>query len=45
MLDEQFLLRHRIDFVAVEEGIALDPSCSKVRVKGYEHLRELGTSE
>lgn len=42
VLDEQFLLRHRIDFVAVEEGISLDPACDKVRVKGYEYLRELG---
>jgi cytidyltransferase-like protein len=41
-LDAEFLLAHRIDVVAVEEGISLDPACSEARYQAYEALKGLG---
>lgn len=42
LLDAEFLLAHRIDVVAVEEGISLDPGCSEARYLAYETLKGLG---
>ncbi|KII87425.1 hypothetical protein PLICRDRAFT_163538 [Plicaturopsis crispa FD-325 SS-3] len=41
-LDEQFIQRRRIDYVAVDEGASVDPSCGKCRVQGYDAIKRLG---
>ena len=40
--DEHLLRQKQIDFVAVEEGITVDPQCHKVRLRGYDTLKKLG---
>ncbi|KAJ7504458.1 cholinephosphate cytidylyltransferase [Mycena galericulata] len=42
-LDAPFLLRHKIDYVAIEEGATVDPAYDKLRVKGYDDLKRNGT--
>ncbi|KAJ7720566.1 cholinephosphate cytidylyltransferase [Mycena maculata] len=42
-LDAAFLLRHKIDYVAIEEGATVDPAYHKLRVKGYDDLKRNGT--
>jgi len=41
-LDEEYLKRHRIDYVAVEEGSTVDPTWDKIRLKGYDVLKGAG---
>lgn len=41
-LDPQFLRRKQIDYVAVEEGITVDPKCDKIRLRGYDELKRIG---
>jgi len=42
-LGAPFLLRHKIDYVAIEEGATVDPAYDKLRVKGYDDLKRNGT--
>ena len=42
VLDENFLARNRIDYVAVEEGSSVDPAISKERLAGYDLVKSLG---
>ncbi|KAJ6518734.1 cholinephosphate cytidylyltransferase [Mycena sanguinolenta] len=41
-LDTQFLVQHKIDYVAVEEGVTVDPSYDKLRLKGYDEIKRNG---
>ncbi|KAJ7252732.1 cholinephosphate cytidylyltransferase [Mycena haematopus] len=41
-LDTQFLVEHKIDYVAVEEGATVDPSYNKLRLKGYDEMKRNG---
>jgi len=41
-VDEAFIQENRIDYVAVEEGISVDPAYDMVRVKAYDTLKKLG---
>ncbi|KAJ7115893.1 cholinephosphate cytidylyltransferase [Mycena epipterygia] len=41
-LDAPFLLRHKIDYVAIEEGATVDPAYDKLRVKGYDEMKRNG---
>ncbi|PBK99209.1 Nucleotidylyl transferase [Armillaria gallica] len=41
-VDEQLLSRRRIDYVAIDEGITVDPKYDTVRVKGYDEVKKLG---
>ena len=41
-IDEAFLSRRRIDYVAFEEGATVDPKYDSVRVKGYDEVKHLG---
>ncbi|KAJ6591646.1 cholinephosphate cytidylyltransferase [Mycena vulgaris] len=41
-LDAPFLQRHRIDYVAVEEGATVDPAYDKLRLKGYDEMKRNG---
>ncbi|KAH8115133.1 hypothetical protein DFH11DRAFT_147640 [Phellopilus nigrolimitatus] len=42
VLDETFLVRNRIDYVAVEEGSSVDPAVSKARLAGYDLVKSIG---
>lgn len=42
-LDSSFIKGHSIDYVAVEEGVTVDPRVDKARLKGYDSLKALGT--
>ncbi|KAJ7077825.1 cholinephosphate cytidylyltransferase [Mycena belliarum] len=42
-LDTPFLQRHRIDYVAVEEGATVDPAYDKRRLKGYDEMKRNGS--
>ncbi|THH08766.1 hypothetical protein EW145_g2482 [Phellinidium pouzarii] len=42
VLDETFLHRNRIDYVAVEEGSSVDPAVSKARLAGYDLVKSIG---
>ncbi|KAJ7334066.1 cholinephosphate cytidylyltransferase [Mycena albidolilacea] len=39
-LDPEFLVRHKIDYVAIEAGATVDPSYDKLRLKGYDELKK-----
>ncbi|KAF9782473.1 hypothetical protein BJ322DRAFT_1144235 [Thelephora terrestris] len=41
-LDEEYLKRYNIDYVAVEEGSTVDPTWDKTRLKGYDVLKGAG---
>jgi len=41
-LSATFLDRKHIDFVAIDEGTSVDPTCGKGRVKGYDELKKHG---
>ncbi|KAF7356656.1 Nucleotidylyl transferase [Mycena venus] len=41
-LDTQFLVQHKIDYVAIEEGATVDPSFDKLRLKGYDEMKKNG---
>ncbi|KAJ6581425.1 hypothetical protein B0H19DRAFT_928995 [Mycena capillaripes] len=41
-LDASFLVRHKIDYVAVEEGATVDPTYDKLRLKGYDEMKKNG---
>lgn len=43
-LNEEFLKRHRIDYVAIEEGASVDPTVSKAQLTGYDRMKGLGAS-
>lgn len=42
VLSEDFLTRHRIDYVALEEGSSVDPAISKARLAGYDLVKSIG---
>ncbi|KAF9531786.1 hypothetical protein CPB83DRAFT_808913 [Crepidotus variabilis] len=37
-----FLNQRRIDFVAIDEGSSVDPTCDKARLRGYDELKKRG---
>ncbi|KAJ3514986.1 hypothetical protein NLJ89_g2043 [Agrocybe chaxingu] len=41
-LTPKFLEGKGIDFVAIDEGTSVDPSCDKIRVRGYDELKKHG---
>ncbi|KAJ7180601.1 cholinephosphate cytidylyltransferase [Mycena filopes] len=41
-LDTAFLLRHKIDYVAVQEGATVDPEFNKLRLQGYDEMKRNG---
>lgn len=43
-LDETFASDKKIDYVAIDEGITVDPRCDKLRVRGYDKMKGLGMS-
>jgi glycerol-3-phosphate cytidylyltransferase-like family protein len=44
VIDSAFLVRNKIDYVAVEEGSSVDPKLEKVRLGGYDLAKTLGES-
>lgn len=38
-LDEAFVTAMRIDYVAIDEGVSIDPAYDKERVKGYDIIK------
>ncbi|KAJ3571815.1 hypothetical protein NP233_g3495 [Leucocoprinus birnbaumii] len=41
-LDDDFLRRNRVDFVAIEEGASVSPAYDKARVIGYDEVKRMG---
>lgn len=41
-LNIDFLHQRRIDFVAIDEGTSVDPTCDKARLRGYDVLKKHG---
>ncbi|KAG6886208.1 hypothetical protein C0993_010770 [Termitomyces sp. T159_Od127] len=41
VLKPEFIERHRIDYVSLEDGTSVDPGCDKARLKGYDVMKEL----
>lgn len=41
-VDETLLRRRKIDYVAIEEGITVDPRCHRNRLYGYDEMKRLG---
>ena len=42
-IDEKFLTKYRIDYVAIEEGSSIDPSVDKARLAGYDLVKAAGS--
>ncbi|KAF8627797.1 hypothetical protein AX15_004223 [Amanita polypyramis BW_CC] len=40
--NHELLEQHKIQYICVEEGITVDPSCDKVRLRGYDEMKSLG---
>lgn len=40
-IDEAFLRSRKIDYVAIDEGISIDPACDNERLKGYDLVKGL----
>ena len=45
VLNEDFIRRNRIDFVAIEEGSSVDPLIGKERLRGYDLVKSLGEND
>jgi choline-phosphate cytidylyltransferase len=43
-IDEAFLNAMRVEFVAIDEGVSIDPAYEKERVKGYDLVKSLRAS-
>ena len=43
-IDDAFLRRYRIDYVAIEEGSSIDPAVDKMRLRGYDLVKSAGGS-
>lgn len=43
-LDAQFLDQNEIDYVALDEGMSVNPACDRERLKGYDSIKALGAS-
>ena len=41
-LTPKFLEETRIDFVLIDEGTSVDPTCDKARLRGYDELKKHG---
>ncbi|KZP26598.1 hypothetical protein FIBSPDRAFT_854635 [Athelia psychrophila] len=41
-VDDQFVLQRRFDYVALDEGMSVDPACDKLRLQGYDALKRIG---
>jgi hypothetical protein len=41
-VDDQFVLQWRFDYLALDEGMSVDPTCDKFRLKGYDALKKIG---
>jgi len=41
-LTPNFLEEKRIDFVLIDEGTSVNPTCDKARVRGYDELKKHG---
>ncbi|KXN86606.1 Choline-phosphate cytidylyltransferase B [Leucoagaricus sp. SymC.cos] len=41
-LDDDFLRKNLVDFVAIEEGASVNPTYDKIRVIGYDEVKRLG---
>ena len=44
VISNEFLEQRKIQYICVEEGITVDPSCDKARLRGYDEIKSLGTS-
>ncbi|EGN96609.1 hypothetical protein SERLA73DRAFT_184702 [Serpula lacrymans var. lacrymans S7.3] len=41
-LDDNFIFKNKIDYVALDEGSSVDPEFDKIRLQGYDTLKKLG---
>ncbi|KIY52999.1 hypothetical protein FISHEDRAFT_34147 [Fistulina hepatica ATCC 64428] len=40
-IDAVFLRQQQIDYVAVDEGMSVDPACDKIRLRGYDLVKSM----
>lgn len=41
-VDDQFMLQRKFDYLALDDGMSVDPACDKFRLKGYDSLKKIG---
>jgi choline-phosphate cytidylyltransferase len=41
-MDDQFMLQRKFDYLALDDGMSVDPACDKFRLKGYDALKKIG---
>jgi len=41
-VDDQFMFQRKFDYLALPEGMSVDPLCDKFRLKGYDTLKRIG---
>lgn len=41
-VDDQFILDRKFDYMALDEGMSVNPECDKFRLKGYDALKKIG---
>ena len=41
-VDDQFIFQRKFDYMALDEGMSVDPACDKFRLKGYDALKKIG---
>jgi cytidyltransferase-like protein len=42
VVDDQFILQQKFDYIALAEGMSVDPACDKFRLGGYDALKKIG---
>lgn len=40
-LQPEFIERHKIDYVSLEDGTSVDPGCDKARLRGYDAMKDM----
>jgi len=41
-VDDQFIHDRKFDYMALDEGMSVNPACDKFRLKGYDNLKKIG---
>jgi hypothetical protein len=41
-VDDQFVFQKMFDYLALDEGMSVDPACDKFRLRGYDALKKIG---
>ena len=44
-VDDQFIHDRKFDYMALDEGMSVNPACDKFRLKGYDNLKKIGACD